>query len=132
MKEIQYDCIAICSFGRETEALHSCRKLEIGESNILTYPLDKNINIMGFSSNLTKLLHTIEMIDIENQKKNLTIKIYTTKNMLVDYLKLYNELKNSNTIQFIDSKLTRNSNKIIFQVKNNLDKTISDVYFLPS
>jgi hypothetical protein len=132
LKEIQYDCIAICSFGRETDILHTCRTLEVEESNILTYPLDKNVDIMKFSNNLTKLLDTIEAIDIENQKKNLTIQIYRTKNVLVDYLKLYSALKKLNTIQFIDSQLTSNSNEIIFQVKNNIDKTISDVYFLPS
>lgn len=132
LKELQYDCIVICSFGRETDVLHTCRTLEVEESNILTYSLDKKVDIMKFSNNLTKLLDTIEVIDIENQKKNLTIKIYRTKNVLVDYLKLYIKLKELNTIKFIDSPLTSNSNEIIFQVENNIDKTISDVYFLPS
>lgn len=128
-KKNKHDYIAICSFGRELDVIKSLNKIGVDKKKILTYPIDKNIDIMKFSGNLTKILRIVETINIENNNNNLIIKIYKSKNILIDYLILYSKYKKLNNIDFIENEYISSSNNITFQINNVLDETISDYCF---
>jgi hypothetical protein len=129
IKDIEYDSIIVCAFGREKDILRYLNTQGI-DKNIFTMRTSQS-RLMQFSGNMTKLLRNIETIAVENQKNNVYIRIHKTQNHLFEYLVLYNKFMNFPPLKILNTKKYLCLNKIVFQSTNKISNSVYDSEFYP-